>query len=230
MKHSETFIDIAEDIRLCFKCPLWKNRIYTLPGVIIGTDNNLTRSPAANPKANTVLITESVVEADFHSGIPLSGKPTLQIARALKEVGLDYSLFSQTAILSLLKCPIKGASRAETDNAIIECRDYLVRQINYLTPHIIVTFGKTPFLALMNNPRIRENWRRSSMESISQKTYVADVPWGKTIFIPTFHPNATLQNRRRFEHLKSSLLKLKKAKAPIKTAIIKESTPIRYDQ
>ncbi len=106
-----TLSTIAEKVRKCTRCPLWKHRLQALPG-------------EGKTNAQYIFIIESPDEIADRKGTLWDGKEGKQLSQILvsKKIPLD-----QVFLTSLVKCSSKGSP--VDINEIEECNLYLTEQI-----------------------------------------------------------------------------------------------------
>ncbi len=115
----------------CTACPLWERR----RNVVFGEGD------ASSP---LVLIGEGPGDKEDESGRPFVGKAGQILDRALADCGLDRS---RVYIANTLKCRAadwstgKPQNRPPTDLEVTTCRQWLIPQLEFLAPKVILCIG-----------------------------------------------------------------------------------------
>ncbi|MAG60339.1 hypothetical protein CL619_00990 [archaeon] len=121
-----TLLTIAEQVRKCTRCPLWKHRLQALPGE--GKQN-----------VKLLIVLESPDEIADRKGNLWDGKVGRQLLQLLKEKKITKD---QVFLTSLVKCSPKGSPVDIRE--IEECHEYMKKQIDCLNSleHIFVISKK----------------------------------------------------------------------------------------
>lgn len=115
---------IAADIRSCTLCRLHEARKQAVPG-------------EGPPGARILLLGEAPGEQEDRAGRPFVGRAGKLLDRALRDAGLRrWELF----ITNVVKCRPPG-NRDPRPDEMEACRPYLLRQIEFVDPRVIVTLG-----------------------------------------------------------------------------------------
>ncbi len=129
---------LAEDIRRCTKCPLWKGRTLAVPGM--GPEN-----------AKIMLIGEAPGAEDDRQGLPFMGKSGIFLREILTRIKIQSK---DIFITSCVKCrpPLNRVLRAKECTT---CRDlYLSNQINCIKPKLIILVGATAVRTVLCKPSL----------------------------------------------------------------------------
>lgn len=121
----ERLEQLAAQIRVCTKCPLWQSRTHAVPG-------------EGNPSAKVMLIGEAPGREEDESGRPFVGAAGRFLDRILEGTGISRAdLF----ITNIVKCrPPKN--RAPKVGEVETCvTNYLYEQIELINPALIVLLG-----------------------------------------------------------------------------------------
>ena len=171
--------DIARRIEECTRCPLHKTRTLPVPGE--GPDN-----------ARIVFVGEAPGREEDLSGRPFVGRAGKLLDTALERAGIKRD---DVFITSVLKCrpPDNRTPRA---GEIKACMPYLREQLETIKPDVVVTLGNVSLKALTGKSGIT-------------KLHGIEIPMGKYIVFPTYHPAAILRNPNLMETFIADLRKLK---------------------
>jgi len=118
---------IYEDINVCSKCELCKNRItqYHYRG---------------NPNSGIIFIGEAPGEDEQIKGYPFVGRCGKLLDRLLFEIGIDVD--KHIYITNIVKCRPPN-NRAPLQHEILACEIYLIEEIREIKPRLIITLGRT---------------------------------------------------------------------------------------
>jgi DNA polymerase len=156
---------VAEEVRVCKKCPLSLARTNAVPG-------------EGPPHARVVLIGEGPGRNEDLQGRPFVGAAGKQLEALLRDAGLSRG---DVYITNVVKCRPPENRRptgAETD----ACRAYLERQLGLVCPKLIVLLGDAALKSFLPD------------ESLSSAHGRVFKPGGVALF-PTYHPAAMIYNR-----------------------------------
>lgn len=160
---------IAQEVGICKKCPLFRERTNTVPG-------------EGNPRAEILFIGEGPGKNEDEQGKPFVG----QAGKFLNElIGLIGKKREDIFIANVVKCRPPG-NRDPYPEEVKACWPYLKRQVKLINPKLIVTLGRHSmdrFLPGMKISQIHGQAKRREIEEM-----------GKLIFYPIYHPAAALYN------------------------------------
>jgi uracil-DNA glycosylase len=137
---------------------------------------------------------EAPGEAEDRRGIPFVGAAGKRLDRLIGQLGL---LESEFAIINVIKCRPPGNKLI--DEAVVACRPFLARQIEFLQPIMVVTLGVAALSAF--KPQLLPISHAAGWLS----------RWRGLLFFPLIHPAAAARSntlRRRWEHDGQSLAKV----------------------
>lgn len=181
-----TLFSLAEDIRKCTACPLWKGTTLAVPGE--GTKD-----------AKIMMVGEAPGEEEDRQGLPFVGRSGEILDHMLAVAGLDRK---KVFITNTVKHhPLNN--RAPKASEIKVCMElWLDQQIDILKPKLIVVLGVVALKALTKESSIKKSHGKI-LERDGQKYFV------------TYHPAAALrypENRKKmesdFKQLKNMILKI----------------------
>jgi len=125
MKPEEALKEIAREVNVCTKCPLYKTATHGVPG----------EGPA---EAEIMFIGEGPGFHEDQQGRPFVGAAGRLLEESLAKIGLKRE---QVFITNVVKHRPPGNRDPQADE-IEACRDYLERQIRAINPKVIVTLGR----------------------------------------------------------------------------------------
>lgn len=129
---------IAEEVRNCIKCRLYKTACKGVPG-------------EGNPHARIILIGQAPGREEDKTGRPFVGKSGKYLTQLLKSKGIKRENIFITSIVK----HYPPRNRPPQQDEINACLPYLLRQIKLVKPHIIVLLGRIAEKALKNNPLLK---------------------------------------------------------------------------
>jgi len=181
---------IKQEVENCSLCPLHKSRTM----VVFGD---------GNPKAKIFLIGEGPGFEEDKSGKAFIGRSGQLLDKIL--LACNFNRNDHVYIGNIVKCRPPGNRTPSTEEQAA-CLPYLERQIELISPEIIVILGATALQALLGkNLKItkeRGNWH------IGFNRFV----------MPTYHPSALLRNpslkKDAWEDFKKVILKYRELVDP----------------
>ena len=179
MKLYKTIEDIAADIAVCTKCPLYETRTNTVPG-------------AGNPRAGLMFIGEGPGEQEDLQGLPFIGRSGKLLTQSIEEMGLTRN---EVFITSIVKCrPPKNRNPTKTE--IKACKTYLQAQLEVIAPQIICTLGLPATQTLLGSKegigKLRGKW----------------FDYNGIKLMPTFHPAYLLRSQSKISECREDLQKI----------------------
>ena len=128
-------------------------------------------------QARVMVIGEAPGRDEDRSGVPFIGRAGQLLDKMLKTIGLDDSLVHVTNVV-YWRPP---GNRTPTAQEVLVCKPFLLRQIDLVSPEIIIVVGGSAAHAILETTqgimKLRGNWHEISMTN------------GATVRImPTLHP------------------------------------------
>ncbi len=168
-----TLFSLAEEIRKCTSCPLWKGTTLAVPG--------------DGPKgAKIMIIGEAPGEEEDRQGLPFVGRSGKLLDKMLEIAGLDRS---KVFITNTVKHR-PPENRAPKSSEIKVCTElWLDRQIDILKPKLIVLLGAVALKTL-------------TKESAVEKLHGKVIEINNQNYFVTYHPSAALrypENKKKME-------------------------------
>jgi len=157
---------IREDIGDCRRCKLCEKRTQIVFGV-------------GNPNAELMFVGEGPGEDEDRKGEPFVGRAGQLLTDIItKGMGLARS---DVYIANVVKCRPPGNRNPEPDE-IAACQPFLFRQIETISPKVVVALGKFAAQTLLETAtpisKLRGQW----------------FPFRGRKLMPTFHPSYLLRN------------------------------------
>lgn len=179
----ETRIELRSLIRSvknCKKCRLWHSRTNVVFGE--GTYD-----------AEIMFIGEAPGEEEDKEGRPFVGKAGRLLTRLIEDVGLRRA---ESYICNVLKCRPPNNRDPEKDE-VEACKPYLLQQIYYVRPKVIVTLGRHAYNTIFDTDERITKVRGEVREFKGIKV------------IPTYHPSFLLRNEGKIPEAVEDLEKAK---------------------
>lgn len=157
---------IIDEISKCYKCILGKTRTNIVPG-------------EGNLDAELMFIGEGPGEDEDLQGRPFVGRAGQLLTKMIEAMGYKRE---EVYIANIVKCRPPN-NRAPFDEEAFACIDFLKRQIEIVSPKVIVALGSTATKYLLNT-----NKKISSLRGEFQD-------YNGIKIMPTFHPSYLLRNQ-----------------------------------
>ncbi len=160
---------LRRDILRCTRCPLHAHRRRACPG----------EGPA---RAAVMIVGEAPGWQEDRDGRPFVGAAGQLLTRLLADCGIDRG---SVYITNTVKClpPMAGASAAPSADAVQTCLPFLRRELELVSPAVVVLAGGTPLRALVD-PRL-------SITRAHGRAFFKDGRW----LYPIYHPSYLLRSR-----------------------------------
>ncbi len=171
--------DYKRQIQDCSRCELAGSRTHFVFG-------------SGSPSSQILFVGEAPGEAEDLSGIPFVGRAGQLLDKMLAEIGLERE---QVFIANVLKCRPPG-NRDPRPDEISLCEPYLHKQIELISPRVIIALGRVAGKTL-----IKEDLSLSAMKG--RKLSYQNVP-----LEVIYHPAAILRNMGRLDDYKADFHRL----------------------
>lgn len=156
---------IRDDIGNCTRCRLHEHRTTIVFG-------------EGNPKARLVFVGEGPGAEEDVSGRPFVGRAGQLLDKIILAIGLQRQ---DVYIANIVKCRPPGNRTPERDE-VDTCEPFLLRQLAFIHPEVIVALGSPAFQCLLRTrepiTKARGHWR----------------DWNGVRVMPTFHPAFLLRS------------------------------------
>ncbi len=156
-------IEIGPDCLRCKLCALGRTQVVFGKG---------------NPKARLMFVGEAPGQEEDERGEPFVGKSGQLLTKIIEAIGLSRE---QVYIANVIKCRPPGNRNPEPDE-VASCEPFLFRQIDVISPRVIVPLGKFAAQSLLK-----------TMDPIT-KLRGRQFDYRGAVLIPTFHPAYLLRN------------------------------------
>ncbi|RQZ05952.1 uracil-DNA glycosylase [Burkholderia sp. Bp9031] len=166
--------DAPATLDACRRCGLWEHATQPVPGV----------GPA---DARIVLVGEQPGDQEDRTGIPFVGAAGRMLDRALDEAGIERRSIYLTNAVKHFKWEPRGKRRLHKTPAqreVAACRYWLERELDTLTPRVIVALGATALRAVLQDNDATLEGTRKPVRS----------PEG-CLVVATYHPSYVLRTR-----------------------------------
>jgi len=172
--------EIAQEIKLCKKCPLHKSRTQAVPG-------------EGNPSAQVLFIGEGPGENEDREGIPFVGEAGLFLTEMMNSIDLKRE---DVFITNVVKCRPPHNRDPLEDEVRVCTSSYLFKQISQIKPKLIVTLGKHSMQMFF--PQIK------SVSMAHGKAYKK----AGQVYLILYHPAAALYQESLRETMKEDFKKI----------------------
>ena len=154
----------------CKKCPLGETRI------------NIVFSDGNPETAKAILIGEAPGENEDKTGTPFVGRAGKLLNEFLEKAGISRA--QDLYIINTVKCrPPKN--RVPTDEEKTACEDYLLKQIEIISPKILIFCGATALKSFYD--------KKIQISKIRGEILELEIGGEKRKCIPIFHPSYLLR-------------------------------------
>jgi len=179
---AETLFSLAEQIRRCTECSLWKSRTLAVPGE--GPSN-----------AKIMFIGEAPGGEEDRQGLPFIGRSGRFLTEMLNKIGIDRK---NVFITGAVKChPL--ASRIPKKNEWETCKElWLDKQVELLKPSLIVLLGSTAIQSSLGEKKDLAKVHGSIVINGNRKYFL------------TYHPSAAMRFPAIKKLMEKDFVKLKK--------------------
>ena len=164
---------LEEEAKSCCRCRLCKTRT----NVVFGE---------GDPKTNLMFIGEAPGEQEDLQGRPFVGRAGQLLTRFLNLYGVSRD---RVYITNVVKCRPPG-NRNPAPDEISACYPFLEKQIELISPKVILCLGAFAARTVLNLPE------KTPISKIRGKEQKITVNGKEIVVIPTFHPAYLLRNRR----------------------------------
>ena len=131
---ADNWEQLAQDVRVCQKCALYKTRTQTVFG-------------SGSFNADWLFIGEAPGENEDLQGQPFVGNAGLLLTEMIRALGLKLE---NVFIANILKCRLPDNQDPKV-NEITACHDYLKRQQSLIKPKIIIAVGRVAAQKLLKS-------------------------------------------------------------------------------
>jgi len=161
----DTLLRIREDLGECTRCKLHKHR-HT---IVFGD---------GNPKAELVFVGEGPGADEDAQGLPFVGRAGKLLTQMIEAMGLQRK---DVYICNVVKCR-PPENRTPEDDEISTCSPFLLRQLEVISPKVIVCLGAVAAKTLLQTNRGISHFRGQWLDYRNSK------------LMATYHPAYLLRN------------------------------------
>jgi len=178
MKKYQSIESVKQNVVICKKCNLCKDRKNAVPG-------------KGNQSADIVFVGEAPGKNEDLLGKPFVGIAGKKLDEALENSGLTRN---EIYITNIVKCkPPKN--RVPNDEEKSMCNDYLENEISIINPKIICLMGNTAYHSILHGKEISKNHGRLIHKN-------------NRMYFITFHPAAIIYNQKLGKIFNTDIKKL----------------------
>ncbi len=182
MSVQEEIKKIAQEIKSCQKCPLYKSATQAVPG-------------GPNPETEIVFVGEAPGYWEDQKGIPFCGRSGKLLDKMLNNIDLQRK---DVFICNILKHRPPN-NRDPKPEEIEACTPYLKQQLLAIEPKIVITLGRFAlnyFIPDVYISKVHGQAKEINWQGINLLLY------------PLYHPAAGLRNGNIKNELKNDFLKI----------------------
>jgi len=191
-------LPLKHEPQFCSGCPLRKNtqkKTLYIPTEI----NYRDTQEDGKPKIDVLIVAETPGFNEDYQGRPLVSDAGIEIHNAIEKAGLGAT----TAYTTAVRCrPTDGnKNRPPILEEIAACKNYVLMDINYLQPKVVVLVGNVAVQALCPNPE----WKDKKINAIKGEVYAKDgITYLVTVNPSTYlHSNSYIEKKRFEDSIKS---------------------------
>jgi len=164
---------LRKEAEECCKCRLCKTR----KNVVFGE---------GDPQTNLMFVGEAPGEQEDIQGRPFVGRAGQLLTKFLNLYGVSRN---KVYITNVVKCRPPG-NRNPAPDEIEACYPFLEKQIELISPEVILCLGAFAARTILNLPE------KTPISKIRGKEFKVKFGGSEITVIPTFHPAYLLRNRR----------------------------------
>ena len=184
---AENLPEIRNDLGDCSRCKLHSTR----KTIVFGE---------GNPDADIVFVGEGPGSDEDEQGRPFVGRAGKLLDKIIEAMKMKRE---DVYICNVVKCRPPDNRNPETDE-VAECEPFLIRQINSVSPRVVVCLGLVAAKALL---KIEGSRSLGSLRGVFHK-------YGNSKLMVTYHPAALLRNpafkRPLWEDMKTVMAEIRK--------------------
>lgn len=191
-------LPLKHEQQFCSGCPLRKNTQKKT--LYIPTEINYRETQEdGKPKIDVLIVAETPGFNEDYQGRPLVSDAGIEIHNAIEKAGLGAT----TAYTTAVRCrPTDGnKNRPPVLEEIAACKNYVLMDINYLQPKVVVLVGNVAVQALCPNPE----WKDKKINAIKGEVYAKDgITYLVTVNPSTYlHSNSYIEKKRFEDSIKN---------------------------
>jgi len=159
------FSSLEDEIKHCQECPLGSTRKNAVPG-------------EGNINADLMFVGEGPGKDEDFQGKPFVGKAGKLLTQIIKAMKFERE---EVYITNVIKCR-PPENRNPKNSEIEQCKRFLLKQIELISPKVIVTLGNVPTKFFLN--------QKKGITSLRGIFY----SYNHIKVMPTFHPSYLVRN------------------------------------
>ena len=184
---------LRHDPDYCYSCPLYKDERKCSTYIPTDVYYSEVKEDGTTPIVDVLVVGEPPSSSEDRIGFPFAGAAGSDLKRALSRAGVD-----NYAVMNCIRCrgvEAKGKRRVPSIEEISACKNYLLKDIEMLSPKVIVLAGTLPVQMIGTDPA----WRGKTAHALKGHVHTQD---GVTQLV-TISPNYYIRSenaveRRRF--------------------------------
>lgn len=181
---------IADEVHVCVKCPLHRDRRNAVPG-------------EGNVNATVMFVGEAPGRSEDLKGLPFVGAAGKVLDGLLQNIGLARD---DVFITNVVKCR-PPSNRDPKPNEVGLCTSlYLDRQLGLVQPKVVVTLGRHSTLCILSRAGLDVG---GGITKLREKTYPTQLLGQQVLVVPMYHPAAVLHNPRYRNALENDFTRLR---------------------
>jgi uracil-DNA glycosylase len=161
----------------CTLCPIHKECTAPVPGV-------------GNVDAKILFIGRNPGEKEDYFGTPFVGPGGRLLNKFMERAGITAN---NVFITNLVKCYTRKNRAPETEEVNICMTNWLARELSYLNPKLIVTFGSQAAQAVLGYNSLMDNRLKSKTTKFGHYTFVACIHPGAALRQGSYYQSAALR-------------------------------------
>lgn len=189
MSNQSLLNQIAEEVKTCRKCGLYRCAKNAVPG-------------EGNPKAKIMLIGEAPGKREDLTGRPFVGSAGKLLDSVLEKAGI----MRKDIFIGNIAKHRPPDNRAPKPDEIEACTPYLDRQIKIIRPKIIVPLGTHSTKYIMEKAGLKF----TTISDVRGKAFDGSALGSKIKIVPSFHPAAAIYNRKLRETIEDDFKMIRK--------------------
>ena len=189
MSNQSLLNQIAEEVKTCRKCGLYRCAKNAVPG-------------EGNPKAKIMLIGEAPGKREDLTGRPFVGSAGKLLDSVLEKAGI----MRKDIFIGNIAKHRPPDNRAPKPDEIEACTPYLDRQIKIIRPKIIVPLGTHSTKYIMEKAGLEF----TTISDVRGKAFDGSALGSKIKIVPSFHPAAAIYNRKLRETIEDDFKMISK--------------------
>ena len=164
---------LRETILSCERCP---ELVATRTNIVVGEAAKYTK---------ILLLGETPGKNEDASGIPFVGRSGMELRPRLTRAGIHIK--KNAGIINVLKC-YTPTGRTPLSEELANCKEYTVKQIEYLKPKCIIALGRYAHAFVRGIPA----YKVKVLENAGRVVYYQNIP-----AVLTYHPSFLVRMKEK---------------------------------